>query len=231
LVAGQHRARWTLQDLLSRSRLRPYLEISGQDHTAALALYHWNVQISAAFLESLHYLEIGLRNAMDVHLTRWASDLGATSPWYVDRVVKLSPRTRKAIDDARTRATADGTPELHGRVVAELMLGFWWSLLADEYNRRLWQPCLRLLFDGPVRRRRLHSELNELRRMRNRIAHHEPIHTRDLRRDYARLIDCASRISPVLCTQIETTSRIPDVLTQRPSAALASQMRPDGARR
>lgn len=128
----------------------------------------------------------------------------------------LTGTTRKAIDQARGRATADGRLEVPGRVVAELALGFWWSLLGDEYNRRLWQPCLQYAFDGSVRRRQLHLALDELRRLRNRIAHHEPIHTRDLEADYAILLDTSGRVSPRLRAQIETTSRVQAVLAQRP---------------
>ena len=122
-----------------RSRLHPYLVACSGDAGAALRLYGWNCEISGAFFESLHYIEVGLRNA-----------------------------------------TRDGRVEVHGRVIAELPLGFWSSLLGNDYNRRLWQPCLRTAFDGPVRRTHLHAELNDLRLLRNRIAHHEPIHGRDL---------------------------------------------------
>jgi hypothetical protein len=119
---------------------------------------------------------------------------------------------------ARLNATRAEQPEVHGKVVAELSFGFWWSLLATEYNRRLWQPCLRAAFDGSVRRAALHAELNELRLLRNRIAHHEPIHRRDLSAVYGRLLDVTERISPVLRSRVEVTSRVPLLLTDRPSA-------------
>lgn len=95
------------------------------------------------------------------------------------------------------------------------MFGFWRSLLSDEYNRRLWQPCLQHAFDGPVRRTRLHAELDELRRLRNRIAHHEPIHGLDLAADHQRVLDVAGRISPQLRAHIETVSRVSELLSGR----------------
>lgn len=206
------RSRWTIEDLLSRPRLHPYLTASAGDPAAALRLYGWNSEISGAFYESLHYVEIGLRNAMDRQLARWAAQAGATQPWYVDSVVRLTPPTRRKIAAARQNATRGGQPEIHGKVIAELTFGFWWSLLAAEYNRRLWQPCLRAAFDGSVRRAYLHAELNDLRLLRNRIAHHEPIHRRDLSGAYKRLLDVADRISPVLLVRIESTSRVPSLL-------------------
>lgn len=206
------RPRWTIEDLLSRPRLHPYLAASAGDPAAALRLYGWNSEISGAFYESLHYVEIGLRNAMDRQLARWAGQIGARQPWYVDRRVSLTVTSRRKVADARQNATRGGQLELPGKVIAELTFGFWWSLLAAEYNRRLWQPCLQGAFDGSVRRAHLHSELNDLRLLRNRIAHHEPIHQRDLSTAYKRLLDVAERISPVLRVRIGSTSRVPSLL-------------------
>ena len=195
------REQWTLHELLSPARMAPYLLARGDDWDAALALYDWNTVISAAFFESIHYLEIGLRNAMD----QTAVDrLGAD--WLSSTSSLLTPRSRQAVVIAQGRAGGPGSP--HGKVVAELPFGFWWSLLADEYNRRLWQPALRFAFDGPVRRRTLHAELDELRRLRNRIAHHEPIHTRALTMDFDRLVGTAARVGPALGEHVTTTSRV-----------------------
>lgn len=206
---------WTLENLLSEARLGPYVAATDGSLTGALRLYDWNARVSSAFHEELHYVEVGLRNAMDRQLTAWSAALGAQSSWYSDPRVPLVPPTRAKVAIARTNATRGGQPELHGKVVAELMLGFWWSLLSDDYNRRLWQPCLRFAFDGPVRRTRLHAELDELRRLRNRIAHHEPVHGRDLEADHQRVLDVAGRISPQLSARIEIVGRVPQVLLER----------------
>lgn len=114
----------------------------GGDLTRALALYEWNNQISAAFYESLHYLEIGLRNAMDIQLTGWCHDQGGALSWYRDVHVPLSAPSRKLVGEARARAKVAGQPETHGKVIAELTFGFWWALTGSNYNRTLWSPCL-----------------------------------------------------------------------------------------
>ncbi|MGL4744723.1 MAG: hypothetical protein ACRCXL_10115 [Dermatophilaceae bacterium] len=215
-------ARWTLDDLLSTARLRPYQAAAGSAEDG-MRLYDWNSQVSAAFYESLHYLEVGLRNVFDQELSRWASARGTTESWYTAREVPLNQGARKRIEEARERATERWTiSESHGKVVAELSFGFWWSLTADRYDSRLWAPCLRSAFDGPVRRRILHAVLDDFRKLRNRIAHHEPVHNRALDVDYAMLLDTASRISPLLRDQIVATSRIPAVLGDRPQRSAAS---------
>jgi hypothetical protein len=86
------RPRWTIEDLLSRARLRPYLAASVGHPARALLLYGWNCEISGAFYESLHYLEIGLRNAMDAQLRRWTAECGARQAWYLDAKVNLTRR-------------------------------------------------------------------------------------------------------------------------------------------
>ncbi|HWJ08027.1 MAG TPA: hypothetical protein VNS46_01540 [Nocardioides sp.] len=200
-----------MQQLLSPARMAPYLSACDGDGERAIGLYDWNAKISSAFFESLHYLEVGLRNAMD----EAASALIETS-WLRPDSSVLTPRSRKAV--AIALAQAGGTAAPHGKIVAELPFGFWWSLLADEYNRRLWQPALRHAFEGQVRRRKLHTELDDLRRLRNRIAHHEPIHSRDLEADFARVIDISNRIGASLGAHIAGTSRVPRLVSagQRP---------------
>jgi len=177
---------------------------------AQFDLYDWNARVSAAFFESIHYLEVGLRNAMDDAV----SAVFGTA-WLVPTSLALTPRSRKAVAIALTHA--GGPAASHGKIVAELPFGFWWSLVADEYNRRLWQPALQHAFEGKVRRRKLHAELDDLRRLRNRIAHHEPIHTRDLEADFVRVIDIASRIGATLGRHIAATSRVHHLLAADPS--------------
>ncbi len=206
-----------IRSRLSAPRLARYERSSGGDVDAALDLYLWNARVSAAFFESLHLLEVGLRNTMHDELQNWVvqqSSSAAGLPWYVDPFVPLTRRARDKIAEARGRVRADGRAELPGRVVAELSFGFWWSLLAEHYNRHLWSPCLRFAFPG-ARRARLHGDLGTLLRLRNRIAHHEPVYGRDLAHDWQRLVDTTVRISPVYADWVRESSRVPAVLADR----------------
>ena len=173
-----------LARLLSKPRLDQYRSPVAGDLDEALALYAWNLQASSAFFESIHYFEVALRNTLDQALQQWAESMGAECPWYYAADVPLSDRSRSTVRKAVGHATHSGQrPELHGRVVAELGLGFWGGLLGQSYARSLWQPCLRHAF--PTSRvTRLHAEIDQIRLLRNRIAHHEPIHHRDLRLEY-----------------------------------------------
>jgi hypothetical protein len=187
--------------------MAPYLAARGGSWDAAVALYDWNTRVGAAFFESIHYLEVGLRNALDD-----AASVCLGEGWLAPTSTILTPRSRKTVMLAHRHAGGPTSPR--GKLIAELPFGFWWSLLADEYNRRLWQPALQHAFEGPVRRRRLHSELDDLRRLRNRIAHHEPIHSRALDVDFDRFLDIAARLSAALAQHIVTTSRVRDLLAE-----------------
>lgn len=207
-----------LARMLSQPRLAKYKQsVPGGKLSAALELYTWNLAVSGAFFESLHFLEVGLRNTMDAALADWASTtLGASDPWYRDTAVPLTSDSRSKVAQAISRSTDKGArPELPGGVVAELSFGFWWSLLATNYNRSLWQPCLRHAFAN-ASRGRLHGELDHLRILRNRIAHHEPVHGRNLERDYVVMLETAERVAPRLSWWIDNTSRVPALLRERP---------------
>ena len=50
---------------LTEGRFRAFLDARFGDHDRAVALYNWNAEVSAAFLEVLHHVEVLLRNAID----------------------------------------------------------------------------------------------------------------------------------------------------------------------
>ena len=205
--------------LLSGPRVGAYIAAS-PDGTlgSALALYRWNLRVSAAFYESIHYLEVALRNTIDGAMDDWhtANHTDGT-PWYRCASMPLSSEARGKVRQAVGFATVNGTqPEIHGRVITELSFGFWRSLLADSYNRTLWQPILRPTFRS-VRRGRLHFAVGELLMIRNRISHGEPIHARDLESDYRLLLKTAGYVHPSLEAWIASTSSVPDMLAMRPA--------------
>jgi hypothetical protein len=172
-----------------------------------MELYDWNAAACGAYMSTVHYVEVGLRNAIDVTASaRLGDDWLAALP--------LNPRSSSTLSRAITRAGGSEVPR--GKVVAELSFGFWCFLFSDAFDGGLWRPALQYAFDGPVRRKHVYADVNSIRTVRNRAAHHEPIHARDLPGDYARILDVAGRISPVLRSHIETRSSFPGILAKRP---------------
>jgi len=128
------------------------------------------------------------------------------------------------LDKARRRATRNHRrPEVHGQVVAELSLGFWRYLVASRYLTSIWIPAAHRAFPfGPddlrERRAAVEQHLQELLFVRNRAAHHEPVHRRDLGKDLAAAIELISWISPDAAAWIAAVSPIPQLVRDHPLA-------------
>jgi len=205
--------------LIGPERLAKYKAAAKGDRALAFELYRWNVQISAALFESMHYFEIGFRNTAHeaMQSKKELVDPGGP-PWFDNPHFPLQGQGPRVVNLARRRASTDTeTYDDEGRIIAELTFGFWSSLLSEGYNRLIWRGGLAAAYPL-AKRKTLHAEVSHLVRLRNRVAHHEPIHTCDLHRAYQRLITTSEYVSPRLGWWIDSTSRIPQLLRERPRA-------------
>ncbi|PYY38002.1 hypothetical protein DEJ16_06705 [Curtobacterium sp. MCJR17_055] len=163
-----------------------------------------------------------MSNSLDRELRAWAARRGTEGDLWFDSV-PLDSHGRADLAKARVRA-ARGTrrEEAHGRVVAELTFGFWRYLVESRYHTSLWVPDLHRAFPyGPAdlrsRRNEVKRRLQQLHFVRNRAAHHEPIHQRDLRRDHDYAIELLRWVSPIAAEWASATTSLPAVLDARPS--------------
>jgi hypothetical protein len=93
-----------------------------------------------------------------------------------------------------------------GRVVAELSFGFWTSLFGPRYSG-LWNNHLVKAFPRrPLQRSEVQVRLNSIRKLRNRVAHHEPILSRPLQKDVNQIFDTLSWIDPVTARWVRSNS-------------------------
>ncbi len=208
----------TLERRLSRERLAPYRAACGGDLAAAVALYEWNAEVSAALGTTLGHLEVLLRNAMHDALTTWSTDRFGEPRWYLDPGGLLTGEAKREIHTARGRATRDGRAETPGRVVAELTFGFWRYLLASRYERTLWLPGLRPAFPRlHGMRRDVNDAVSGLHKARNRMAHHEPMFNRPVSALRDTAVRVAGWICPVTRDWISTQCRVPQLVIERPA--------------
>lgn len=224
--AGVNTGLWTeelLDDLeasFTPERLSTYLTAAGGDRERALQLYTRNTQLSAAFYGPLQGLEIALRNAVHRQLARVYGGV-----WYDNAAAGLDLGGLERIATAKTEIERTGKAATPGRLVAALSFGFWVSLVGSggridpggsraTYEMTLWRPALRGAFPHcrPLTRKQAHQPLNALRKLRNRIAHHEPIFARPLLEDHQRILEVSGWISPGVRTWIELHSRVPLLL-------------------
>lgn len=209
-----------ISGVLSSARLVPYLRLTEDSLSAALCLYWYNVQVSAAFYGPLHCLEIGLRNSLHERL----QIMYGRDDWWA--VAPLAFNGRRQVEDARCKFRKNGAASpTTDDMVAELTFGFWVSLLSSRYDRALWIPGLHLAFPnyrGP--RKHLHRDLDYMRGFRNRIMHYEPIHHRRLEQDHATILRLLGYLSNDFAEVVRALDRVPDVLSRR------AELKDDGFR-
>lgn len=195
--------------VLSEPRFMPYLTAAGGNAEAAVDLEWWNLEVAAAFVVPLNRLELALRNALHRSLTTRFS----RPDWW--RSAPLNENGRRKIAEAKQNlARLQRRPEAPDDVVAQLTFGFWVSLLSGRYHRTLWTPALHRVFPR-AQRGALHQDYDNVRVLRNRIMHHEPIHHRDLGADHATVYRLLWQLSPEVVDELEPRDRVPHLLAQR----------------
>ncbi|MGA1826805.1 hypothetical protein [Microbacterium sp.] len=209
-----------LLPLVTAERLGSYLRASGGDVSDAFALYEWNMRAAASAMELTSMVEVLARNALDRELRDWAHRRRGGASWL--DVAPLDQQGSVDIQKARDRATRRGRrPEVHGRVIAELPLGFWRYLVESRYLTALWVPATHRAFpagdtDLRSRQKDVAFRMQQLNFVRNRAAHHEPIHARDLGRDMQCALDLAGWISPAARSWVAATSSLPSIISSKP---------------
>ena len=173
----------SISDALSSARLAPYRAAAGND-AGALQGYQSNISLSEALYPSLQLLEVSLRNRFEIMLT---GKYGAQ--WFADaRFLKViaGQVEERQLQEAITGLTRRKRALSSGAVVAELSFGFWTGLLGNQYQGRFWGPGWQILFPHqnvidprlgltPSFEKKVNAKLREIRFLRNRVFHHEPI--------------------------------------------------------
>ncbi|MBC6436697.1 MAG: Abi family protein [Rhodobacteraceae bacterium] len=209
----------TVISLISHERLNTYLKASGFDMDRALRLYAWNMRISASFFPLLCCIEVCLRNRIAPRLV----DRFGQGWWNNEELHTIMGgkgkgtvlRTAKSINE---RGTQRGTTPTSGRMTAELNFGFWVGMLLPKYETELWDDLQTWFPDLPQDQNlsSLQQYAAEIRDLRNRISHHEPIFKRDLTLDYARQLQFLTWTGPQKAAWIRPQLETMKILRQRP---------------
>jgi hypothetical protein len=199
---------------LSSERLQRYEEIADGDAEHALRLYVWNTALSESLYSPIQGLEVTLRNKIHDRLT---SQFGAS--WYDDTRVGLQYVQRDQVSSAQRSLQDRGKPLDSPRLIAELNFGFWVGLFGPRYETHLWRPYLRHLFVNaprPFLRKDVHRVLNDIRLLRNRVAHHEPILQRPLSKEHGLVLTAIGWLCTPTTFWVAHHSRFDVVHSARP---------------
>ncbi|GHA09252.1 hypothetical protein ACFOOM_13030 [Streptomyces echinoruber] len=206
---------WMLHSL-SLPRLKRYIRAARGDARAAVRLYWWNIEASAALYGPLHCLEIALRNRLHHRL----ETAYGRPDWWTG--APLNARGQRLVAEARAKCARRGSRRVTADdVVAELTFGFWVSLLssASGYDRYFWVPVLHRAFPHySGRRDALYDGLSSLVLLRNRVMHHEPVHHRDLAADHDKIYRVLGYLDPELAAEARAMDRFPTVYAGKEDA-------------
>lgn len=230
----------SLERLVSRPRLKTYLDAADGNPDRAVDLYLWASQLAGALHGQISFVEIGVRNAVDVRLSAWNVPQGSTPDWSAAGATAdpLYALLRRQLVDARNRAARDvserrsthprrGTPATHDDVVAQLMFGSWVKLVrpvsrteSPTRQQVLWRDAIREAFPGAPQddsgRRVIGHQLEMLRRLRNRIAHHDNLLGVETRHRLNGMLSLLAKLDPTYPSLAASRSNLRQLIRDDP---------------
>jgi hypothetical protein len=212
-----------IKDALSASRVGTYESATSAvpNLDGALALYLWNAQVSAAFMPPLHICEVVVRNAVADALQ---TVYGHQWPWDPTFEQSLpNPPKGKGYNARRDLIATRMKEATTGKVIPELKFVFWQKMFTGRFDGRLWNthmravlPHLDQVMTVQQLRRLIHDELEQLRSLRNRIAHHEPIFRRNLASDFQRAHDLIAFRCPHTAAWMQANQQATNFIAAKP---------------
>lgn len=169
--------------VMSAERMQKYLSAYGGNTRNAMTLYRKNLHLSQDMFTVVSCFEVAMRNAIDrVMKAHWGND------WLRDSVqpggifdTQNTLGTKKIIQKAYQRLLNEGNYS-HSKLLAELEFGVWKYMFAPHEFRASGRILLRAFPNRPrssaamqYNHTYVFNELDKVNKLRNRIAHHEPI--------------------------------------------------------
>jgi hypothetical protein len=206
---------------LGQERFESFLGAAEGDRSQAIALVDWDREMRGELHKALGEWELALRNAYDAALSAWWPKDGdwlthPESPVQRPLIIDggdINAKTRATIAKAVRRAGRDAE---HGQIVANLTLDFWRYLSVAKREKTLWVPALYRAFPHGADRAEVDRVVDSLYRLRNRVAHHEPIVRKPVHKLAARLVLSCEAVRPELADAIQERWVIADLWKQRP---------------
>lgn len=203
---------------LSEARLAPYLRHADGDLDNALALYKWSTRMSMSMFELISHLEVMLRNAMDAALSNEFRDYDCGIPWFL-RNPPTTPTMSNAVDDVRGRLRKQNKDTRH-QIVASMSFGFWTGMVGPKYED-LWRTTLHKAFPGSSGKRKdVMKELESLRKIRNRIAHHDSMLNVDVPFEVRRIHRVAEFLGDDVSEWLKVNDQTKEIYSERPVTQL-----------
>lgn len=188
-----------LINAVSQPRLTAYGLTPGQnfDSLMVVAKHGRNIVLCESLYPILHMLEVVLRNRVHDAFT---AAFGGPS-WFDQTWVGVLEKNM--IQEARADLVKKNKQDTPDNIVAALSFGFWCSLFNARYETTgdPWPSQLKSVLPKAPKsvrtRSKIQNKLEAVRRLRNRVFHHEPIaHFNDLAIQYRDMLELLGWFSP-----------------------------------
>lgn len=207
---------------LSPARMGTYeaaVRIQSDNDSAALVLYAWNAKVSSALLAPLHICEVVIRNTVSDALEVLYGNRWPWSPTFE----RSLPDPQLGYSPRRDLQSARRSARTAGKVIPELKFVFWQKMFTGRHDNRIWDhhlyrvmPNLNLSQSVQMLRHSVYQDLEQLRMLRNRIAHHEPIFSRNLANDYKKIHDLVAYRCVVTAKWMDENQQATAVIAEKP---------------
>ena len=166
---------------LSKPRIGRYLLAANGDVNKALRLYKQNIKLSQTLFGLLSIFEVTLRNHIDQYYRKHFND----NEWLKNNCIESGIFSHQSFSksgfESRTKILTTlaqlGKRYNHDRLVAELGFGFWTYMFAPIQFMVGGQALHKIFINRSkaTTQKQIFNELDQIRSLRNRIAHHEPL--------------------------------------------------------
>lgn len=166
---------------MSPARTGRYLYACAGDKRKAMTLYRKNIKISSEMFAIVSCFEVALRNSINthyqaIHTIHWLRNSIQPGGLFANPQCHYSKQT---IQRALSKLQANYTPN---KLVAELGFGFWRFMFAGHQFQAAGGTLLQIFPSKPQSTPQIQynanyvlQQLAKINKIRNRIAHHEPI--------------------------------------------------------
>lgn len=203
-----------LEMALSLERFGRYLDWANGDRSRAIELYTLNTLISESLYTPLQMLEVALRNRIHAVMTEAVDE-----SWFHEPGLLLGEWQPEQLAKAIQDIEADKKEATPGRIVAALTFSFWTAMFGKDYET-LWQTTLHKIGRKPdgkgLRRKDFSGPLAQIRSLRNRIAHHEPVIMWNLPKRYESMVEMTGWLSPAAAAWCQAHCRFLKVYPAEP---------------
>ncbi len=230
---------------ISKERSKTYLDYFAKysenkqyQEQKSYELYLWNIQMSGALLEVIGFYEVALRNTILKMLDKFYYPYGILSDAFIKTLSntageefirkvnkiqhRLSPKKapfeyRKNENGLLQPLRISGIPQ--GLIVADLTLSFWENMLTTKNKKRYWQRHFKMSFcylENSSEIDVIHKNTQEIRKLRNRVCHHEPIINVEIEKIFSNLKNTLAYIGPKLVDVMNEFERVSHLLQSKP---------------